>query len=94
MQYVQQDVTELLSDKTVYDEVDGRVEHQQSVSDGVSTPQDVDVRLSTIGPELHDSDGATQCKIRQLTDDEDANDDHQRQSEVGRSTSSLPSMSL
>ena len=38
VQYVQQDVAELLSDETVDDEVDGGIECQKSVRDGVSTP--------------------------------------------------------
>ena len=48
MQYVQQDVAELLPDEAVDDEIDGRVECEESVRDGVSTTQDVDVGLSAV----------------------------------------------
>ena len=76
-----QDAAELVPDEAVDDEIDGRVERHQHVGDRVDEPDCRAVAVCDVlvgrRQEFHERDGQTEPDVRQLADNEHADDGHQ-----------------
>lgn len=79
-EHLDEDAAELASDETVDEEVDGRVQCQHQIGDGVDAAE-VECG-STSGQRVRLGGDETQHNVRELADDEDGDNDDEHQGDV------------
>lgn len=83
--HLMQDAAKLLPHQTVDDEVEGRVQGQQHISQRVDQLDDllvVIVQATSVMKQFQQRYGDSKSKVRDFTDDERADDDHEHQGDV------------